>query len=81
MHEPIYTIEDEDTLLVGFDRRVSVLEQRRALLWFGPRVLHGRIPRELPEVNEWGPEHQPAKTIVYQNKYETYLRIIFFVSI
>jgi hypothetical protein len=59
----------EQALLVGFDRRVSVLEQRRALLWFRPRVLHGRIPRELPEVNEWGPEHQPEKK---RDKYHQY---------
>jgi hypothetical protein len=49
-------------LSLGVYRRVSVLEQWRALLWLGPRVRHGWIPRELPEVDEWRPEHQPADT-------------------
>jgi len=49
-------------LCLGVYRRVSVLEQRRALLWRGPRVLHGWVPRELPVVDEWRPEHQPVST-------------------
>ena len=49
-------------LSLGVYRRVSVLEQRRALLWRGPRVLHGWVPRELPVVDEWRPEHQPVST-------------------
>jgi len=49
-------------LCLGVYRRVSVLEQRRALLGRGPRVLHGWVPRELPVVDEWRPEHQPVST-------------------
>jgi hypothetical protein len=63
--------------LIGVYRRVSVFEQRRALLWLGPRVLHGRIPRELPEVNEWRPQHQPANTRVPYLQNETEIELLF----
>ena len=39
---------------------VSVLEERGAFLRLGPRVLHGFIPWELPEIHERCPQHQPA---------------------
>ena len=63
--------------LIGVYRRVSVFEQRRALLWLGPRVLHGRIPRELPEVDEWRPQHQPANTQVWYLQNETEFNFLF----
>ena len=63
--------------LIGVYRRVSVFEQRRALLWLGPRVLHGRIPRELPEVDEWRPQHQPSNTQVWYLQNETEINFLF----